>query len=167
MSRKDTVKLTQIILASISLAICIFFWGRVIGIDQGYLNNLFVKPPGVSEIQLSSGGPNFFEVIPAGYSVVCIGFILSIIGTLQKELSVSTGINLFSSGLIILSFWNMLTYKIEILSIKTKLPFDYAINQSIYFDCFCLLAAVSILAAQIILFITNKGDEINLNNTAS
>ncbi len=135
MKNNNLVKVASIILASVSICICLFIWGKVSGFEYGYFYGVFQNPPSTF---FNASGPNFFQEINKWYFIITVGFCIYIIGKLLKSLAVSSIICILSLSVGFYPYWDMLSYKKEILAMETKFPYDYWLNKSVYFDWFLL-----------------------------
>lgn len=153
MGNKDLLKIISIALALVSLAACLFIWGQLSGFEKGYFYEVFLSPPSTG---FSSSGPNFFQSINQWYFIIAIGFFIYSIGKFLKSLVLSTIICILSLSAGLYPFWDMISYKREVLAMKTKFSYDYWLNNSIYFDWFILFAAIILIFVQVTLFITRK-----------
>jgi hypothetical protein len=156
MKDQKILKIIQIILASVSLAICIFLWGQINGFEQGYVSGVFQEYPHNSEIQFAAHGPNFYEEMNRWYAFIALGFLLFVWGGLVKRLVVSTVLYVLPFFFIILQYWQMIYWKNELLAREYKFPYEYWLQNSIRFDWFCLCAAVCLVIIQIILIINRR-----------
>ncbi len=154
MKNREVVKITSIALALISMAVCLFIWGRLSGFEKGYFYGVFQALPqtGWSGV----GERNYFQFMNMSYFIIAFGFCIYIVGKFLKPLVVSSTVCILALSISIYPFWDMFAYKNEILSMKSIPSYYPWLNSSIYFDCFLLFTAVILIFIQITLFITRE-----------
>jgi hypothetical protein len=141
MKNKELVKMISVTLGSFSLAACFLIWGLLSGFEMGYFYGVFQDPPSNG---FGAHGPNFFQSINIWYFIIGVGFCIYIIGESIKPLVASSAVCILSLIVSIYPYWDMLSFKKEILSMQDKFSYDYWLNNSIYFD-WCLLFTSIIL----------------------
>lgn len=155
MKNKDLVNVIPISLALFSVGICLFIWGQVSGLEKGYFYGVFQSPPYTGVI---AHGPNFFQSINIWYFIIAVGFCIYIVGKFLKSRTASNAICMLSLSVGIYPYWNMFSYKNEVLAMKTKFSYEYWLNNSIYFDWFLLFAVTILMIMQVNSIMTRKVD---------
>jgi hypothetical protein len=153
MKNKNLVKVISISLALFSIGICLFIWGQVSGLEKGYFYGVFQSPPYTGII---AHGPNFFQSINIWYFIIAVGFCVYIVGKFLKSWTASNSVCILSLCAGIYPYWDMFSYKKEVLAMKTKFSYEYWLNNSIYFDWFLLFAAIILMIVQVNLIMTRK-----------
>ena len=153
MKNRNLLKIASIILALVSLAIGLFFWGELSGFEKGYFYGIFQNPPQTGTVVFTF---NHFQSINIWYFIITVGFCVYIIGKFLKPLLVSSSICILSLSIVFYPFWDMLQYKNEMLNVSHHYREDFWFNISIYFDWFLLFATIILMFTQFTLFITRK-----------
>lgn len=139
MSNKESVRIISVSLASVSFVTCLVIW---------WLLNSFEPPYRIPFF--SSSGRDFFHSINTWYFIIGVGFFIYISCEFLKLSVVSNAISILSLCVGMYPHWNMLSYKKEILSMETKFPYNYWLNNSIYFDWFLLCASIILMFIQLL-----------------
>lgn len=158
MKYKNALKIKSFVIALISLSICLYLWGQINGFEQGYTSGVFNEYPHVSEVKIAVHGPNFFDVMNQWYLIIISGFSLYIISNFLKPLAISSTLCILSLAVIIASSLQIISFKNEILDMEYKFPYDYWLNNSIYFDWSCLFTAITLMFIQVAIIIISKFD---------
>ena len=155
MKSKSSVRTISIILALVSIGICLVFWGLVSGLEKGYFYGVFQDPP---HMGFAVHAPNFFSVTNTWYFIIAIGFSVYIIGKFLKSLIASTIVCILSLSVALYPFWDMYFYKREVLGIETRFSYDYWLRISTYFDWFLFCTAIVLMIMQFFLVLRRTPD---------
>ena len=145
-----TLKRISIIAALVSIAVSVFMWAQLSGIEYGFFYGVFQEPPTYG---FAAHGPNYYQSLNIWYLTIsiCLGFVL--ITQFFKPTVAGSFLRILILAFGAISTWNMIEFKKFVLGIREDSfvwfdPYPW-LGSSIFSDWFCISAFFLLLVVQI------------------
>jgi hypothetical protein len=146
----NRLKKTSIAISAVSLAVSIFMWAQLSGIEYGFFYGVFREPPSRG-ISFSGGGWNHFQSLNVWYFWIALVLCGNLVMKLFRQSAVGNGICIVLLTFLIIWLWDMNTYKSHLAAFPVgfySTPYPW-LKASIYSDWFCLFAIVTLLIIEV------------------